>query len=80
MPAVVRVLTRKSCCLCEDAEVRVWQLEQEGLCVLERVDVDANLALATRYGADVPVIFLHDEEVMRHRVDMDALRHLLMFA
>ncbi|MBF0281458.1 MAG: glutaredoxin family protein [Zetaproteobacteria bacterium] len=80
MSVVVQVMTRKACHLCEDAEHFVQQLHDEGLCNLMLTDVDADLQLAVRYGADVPIIFINDQEVMRHAVDVETLRHLVMLA
>lgn len=75
---VVELMSRKGCCLCEDAEVVVRQLEGEALCRVRITDVDHELALAARYGADVPVLLIDGVERMKHRIGVDELRALLL--
>ncbi|MFQ5518685.1 MAG: glutaredoxin family protein [Mariprofundus sp.] len=75
---LVQVMSRKACCLCEDAEAAVLQAEAKGLCRLEVVDVDEKLELAARYGADVPVLIVNGVARMRHRVDQDELEEMLI--
>jgi len=70
-------MSRKGCCLCEDAEVAARQFEQRGLCRLEVIDVDHDLALAARYGADVPVLLVDDEEKLKHHIGTNELAELL---
>lgn len=71
------LMSRKGCCLCEDAEAAAALLVAEGLCRLDVVDVDSDLQLAARFGADVPVLLLDGEEKMKHYVTADALKALL---
>jgi hypothetical protein len=75
-PAAPRRLTlyhRRDCHLCE-----VMRAEVEAACaghpiVLDLVDVDADAALAARYGSFVPVLCIDEREVSRYRLDPDAL-------
>lgn len=52
----------------------------EGLCALEVVDVDRDMALLARYGMDLPVLILNGSEWSRHRVDGERLRAALLGA
>ncbi len=75
---LLRLMTRKACCLCEDAERVLHALEQEGLCRVECCDVDLRPAWAARYGRDVPVLLDADDSPrLMHQIDADAVRRLL---
>lgn len=71
-------MSRKGCCLCEDAEEAARAAAASGLCRLEVVDVDDRLELAARYGADVPVVLVEGVERMKHTVARQELEALLM--
>lgn len=70
-------MTRKACCLCEDAEAVLHALQHEGCYRLELYDVDAEPALAARYGMDVPVLLIEGNIVLKHRIDTAAVKQLL---
>lgn len=44
---------------------------------LREVDIDKDPAMRAQYDYDVPVIFLGDKIVAKHRVDMEQLRRQL---
>lgn len=73
----LQLMSRKGCCLCEDAEAAARQQEEKGACRLEVVDVDRDLALAAKYGADVPVLLLDGEEKLKHHIGAGELAGLL---
>lgn len=66
-------MSRKACCLCDDAVRLINQLVDQNLCVLDIVDVDQDIRLAGRFGMDVPVLLFEDQVLMKHRVDPDEL-------
>ncbi len=74
----IQLLSRRDCCLCEDAKLVVSALEQQGLCSWEIVNVDHDKTLLIRYGMDVPVLFMDGKELFRHRVTEDALKSILV--
>lgn len=76
-PRRLTLYHRRDCHLCE-----VMHAEVEAACagravVLELVDVDADPALAARYGTLVPVLCVDGQEVSRYRLDPDALEAAL---
>ncbi len=71
-------MSRKACCLCEDAEAAVMQAVEKGLCTLEVIDVDQQLELAVAYGADVPVVMIDAVVKMKHVVDQVELEGILL--
>ena len=74
----VQIMSRKACCLCEDAEAAVLQAAEKGLCSLEVTDVDQQLELAAAYGADVPVVLIDGVVKMKHVVDKRELEGILL--
>lgn len=71
-------MSRKACCLCEDAETAVLQAAEKGLCSIEVTDVDQQLELAAAYGADVPVVLINGVVKMKHVVDQTELEGILL--
>jgi len=73
----IRLMSRKVCCLCDDAKQVVATLADAGLCSWETVDVDRSKTLMVSYGMDVPVLLVGDRLLFKHRVDIDELKQLL---
>jgi len=71
-------MSRKACCLCEDAEAAVLQAVEKGLCSLKVTDVDQQFELAVAYGADVPVVLIDGIVKMKHVVDQTELEGILL--
>lgn len=69
--------TRARCHLCEEAKAQLQPLLDEFSIVLREVDVDADPALAARFGEEVPVILLDGRKVAKYRVDVKQFRRLL---
>jgi glutaredoxin len=74
MTTRVTLYTRTGCHLCEEAE-RVLRHEQPAVGFrLELVDIDHDPALASRYGARVPVVAVDGEDLFEYEVPLDLLR------
>lgn len=73
----VQVMSRRDCCLCEDAKAVVAAQAEAGRCSWEVVDVDRDKALLVRYGMDVPVILIDGEQAFMHRVSTEELQQKL---
>lgn len=76
-PLVVTLYTRAGCHLCEEAKAQIAPLLREFGAELREVDIDADPALRAEYDYDVPVIFLGDQKVAKHRVDLAQFRRQL---
>jgi len=74
----VKVMSRRQCCLCEEAKEVVAALSEQGLCSWETVDVDRDKGLLIRYGMDVPVLLVNDEARFKHRVTAEELAGCLL--
>ncbi|MDQ6986278.1 MAG: glutaredoxin family protein [Mariprofundaceae bacterium] len=76
-PAHLQLMSRRQCCLCDEAKDVVEQAAAQGLCTWEVVDVDCDKALLVRYGNDVPVLLINGEKRFQHRVDFSELHAVL---
>lgn len=73
----VTLYTRKGCHLCEEAKSQMAPLLREFGARLREVDIDADETLRARYDVDVPVIFLGERKVAKHRLDLAQFRRQL---
>ncbi|WP_238701136.1 glutaredoxin family protein [Mariprofundus erugo] len=74
----IRFMTRRDCCLCDDAKAVVVAAVEQGLCTWEAVNVDTDKALLVRYGMDVPVLVCEDKVLFKHRVTETELQDALL--
>ncbi|MDX8391742.1 MAG: glutaredoxin family protein [Mariprofundaceae bacterium] len=75
--AHLQLMSRRQCCLCEDAKKTVAQAAERGLCTWEVIDVDRDKGLLVRYGNDVPVVLINGEKVFQHRISSAELYQAL---
>lgn len=73
----IRLMTRRECCLCDEAKAVLEAAAAEGHCSWEPVDVDCDKSLLVRFGLDVPVLMLEQDVIFKHRVSRDELISLL---
>lgn len=73
----VQLMTRRDCCLCDDAKVVIEAVAAAGLCSWEAVNIDRDKSLLVRFGLDVPVLLLDNEVIFKHRVDEAGLKSVL---
>jgi glutaredoxin len=79
-PLEVTLYTRPGCHLCDEAKLQMAPLLAEFGARLHEVNIDADPALLERYNLDVPVIFLADRKIAKHRVDPSQFRRQLLEA
>lgn len=79
-PLEVTLYTRTGCHLCDEAKAQVAPLLSEFGARLREIDIDSDPELRERYNLDVPVIFLADRKVAKHRVDLKQFRRQLQEA
>ena len=78
--AQVVLYTREDCRLCVHARDALRRLGRELTFELLVVDVDADAALAGRYGEGVPVVAVEGVEVSTGRIDAVAVRRAVVAA
>lgn len=76
-PAVVTLVTRRGCHLCEEAEPVVRAAAAEAGATFELRDVDATAADVAAYSEKVPVVLIDGREHAYWTVDEKALRKAL---
>jgi hypothetical protein len=64
---------RADCSLCDELHDALAPWAAAEGCALDLVDVDADPALAARWGAYVPVLLAGEREVCHYRLDRAAL-------
>ncbi len=74
---VVTLYTRPGCHLCEEAKALMAPLLRQFRAELREINVDEDPALRAKYTNDVPVIFLGERKVAKHRVNLEQLRRQL---
>ena len=74
---VVTLYTRAGCHLCDQAKAQMAPLLREFGAALREVDIDQDPALRAEFDSEVPVIFLGEKKIAKHRVDLEQLRRQL---
>ena len=67
------LLSRHGCTLCEEMQVELQAIPHAATWQLDVRDVDADVALQSRYGHKVPVLLLEGELVCHGRLDREEL-------
>lgn len=76
--ATLRLFSRRDCHLCDAMELELERLRNELRIDWQKIDVDTDPVLVSRYGERVPV--LSDDrgtEICHYRLDESALRNAL---
>jgi glutaredoxin len=76
-PLEVTIYTRPGCHLCEEARAQIAPLLRRAGATLHEINIDGDAVLRERYDVDVPVIFLGDRKIAKHRVDIEQFRRQL---
>ena len=79
-PLEVTLYTRPGCHLCDEAKLQIAPLLAEFGARLREVNIDADPELHERYNLDVPMIFLADRKLAKHRIDPSQFRRQLLEA
>ena len=71
---------REGCHLCDDMQHVLESHAQDLKFNLDRVNIDADIALQQKYNVDVPVLALKDQVICKHFLDMASLKRVLAHA
>jgi glutaredoxin len=74
---VVTIYSRKSCHLCEVALESLESVQSELDFEIEKIYIDGNSDLVSKYGEEVPVIHIDGKHHDMFRVDLDRFRSSL---
>lgn len=73
----VEIFSRRDCGLCDEAKAVIEEVRRRNPFDLVEVDVDADPALAARYGSEVPVVFVDGRKAFKHRLTAEAFARRL---
>jgi len=73
-------MSRRQCCLCDDAKDVVALQAEAGRCTWEVVDVDQDKGLLVKYGMDVPVVLIDGRQAFKHQLSAAELQSELVQA
>jgi len=76
-PFHLELYSRSGCHLCEELRALCDRLGGEFPLRLTELNVDADPALAARYGAEVPVLFIDGRKAVKFRTTEAAFRRML---
>jgi len=67
-PIRIEIYSRPRCHLCDQARGVIEEFRGTYAMTLRSINVETSADLETRYGMDIPVVFMNGEEAFRHRV------------
>jgi glutaredoxin len=73
----IEVMTRKDCCLCDDAKEIIEQVIAEMPAKLKMTDIESDPELLERYKEKIPVVLINGEESFVYKVHPITLRKKL---
>lgn len=76
-PLDVTLYTRPGCHLCEQAKAAIAPLLEECGARLREVNIEGDAVLESRYGWDIPVLFIGARKSAKHRVNVEQFRRQL---
>ena len=69
--------SRHDCCLCEEMKAVLAQVRQGIPFALEEIDISTDPELETRFGQEIPVLFVNGRKAFKYRLTAGELRRRL---
>jgi glutaredoxin len=73
----VTFYTRRDCCLCDEVKGLVQEVTRAYPVDLSEIDIDQDPDLRTRFGLEVPVVFIEGRKAFKYRTTAPELRKRL---
>ena len=73
----IEIMTKKDCCLCDDAKEIIEQVIAELPAELTMTDIESDPELFERYKEKIPVVLINGEESFLYKVHPVTLRKKL---
>ena len=73
----LRIYSKPDCHLCDEAKAVLLKVAQEFDVSIEEINIEKDPDAYKKFRYDIPVIFLDDVKLFKHRVDADQLRRAL---
>lgn len=77
MSAKIKILSKPHCHLCDEAKETIERVTNQLPIEVEVIDIEKDPELFKQYQYDIPVIFLNDRKIFKHRVDGQKLQKIL---
>lgn len=69
--------SRPDCCLCEEMKTVLAQVRRDTSFDLEEIDIETDPELESRYGQEIPVLFVNGRKAFKYRLTAGELRRRL---
>ncbi len=76
-PIAITLYGKADCCLCDEAKAVLRRVAAAYPAAIREVDIGAEPELQTRFGADIPVVFVDGRKAFKFRVPERDLRRRL---
>jgi glutaredoxin len=73
----IRIYSKPDCHLCDEAKEAIQRVTERLRIEIEVINIEQDPALLNQYRYDIPVIFLDDRKIFKHRVDEQKLKKIL---
>jgi glutaredoxin len=73
----IRIYSKPDCHLCDEAKETIQRVTKRLPIEIQVINIEADHELLNQYRYDIPVIFLDDRMIFKHRVDEEKLKKLL---
>ena len=73
----IEIMTKKDCCLCDEAKAIIEQVIAEIPAELKMTDIESDPELFERYKEKIPVVLINGEESFAYKVHPITLRKKL---
>ena len=69
--------SRADCCLCEEMKAVLAQVQEDLPFTLEQIDISTDPELESRFGQEIPVLFVNGHKAFKYRLTAGELRRRL---
>ena len=69
--------SRADCCLCEEMKAVLAQVQENLPFTLEQIDISTDPELESRFGQEIPVLFVNGRKAFKYRLTAGELRRRL---
>jgi glutaredoxin len=69
--------SRPDCCLCEEMKAVLTQVRRDISFDLEEINISTDPELETRFGQEIPVLFVNGRKAFKYRLTASELRRRL---
>lgn len=73
----IRIYSKPDCHLCDEAKETIQRVTKRLPIEIEVINIEKDPELLNQYRYDIPVIFLDDRKIFKHRVNEEKLKKIL---